>query len=59
MKPSTAPLACAMGVLVLLLVLAIVLIPALDAELRRHEARKAAANDNARVAAPQPERKVG
>lgn len=43
MKPVAAPLACAMGLLVLSIVLAIVLIPILDDELRRATARKAAA----------------
>lgn len=43
MKPVAAPVACAMGVLVLFLVLGIVLIPILDAELRRATARRAAA----------------
>lgn len=49
MTTPAAPLALAMGVLILSIVLALVLIPVLDAELRRAEARRIAgrlANDN-------------
>ncbi|QGY05556.1 hypothetical protein MMSR116_29415 [Methylobacterium mesophilicum SR1.6/6] len=60
--PTTAR-ALVMGVLVLFLVLGILLIPVLEAELRRATAKKivaeAAASDNARKGAPQPERQVG
>lgn len=63
MKPVAAPLAIASAILVLSIALALVLIPMLDAELRRHAARKtaaeAAANDNARKGALTPERQVG
>lgn len=43
MKPVAAPLAIASAILVLSIVLAVLLIPVLDAELRRATARKAAA----------------
>lgn len=43
MKPVAAPLAIASALLILLIVLAMLLIPVLDAELRRTTARKAAA----------------
>ena len=60
--PTTAR-ALVMGVLVLFLVLGILLIPVLEAELRRATAKKiaaeAAANDNARAAVREPERQIG
>lgn len=63
MKPVPVPLAIASAILLLSIVLAIVLIPVLDAELRRHAVRKtaaeAAANDNARKGVVKPERQVG
>lgn len=64
MKPIAAPLAYAMGILVLFLVVGILLIPVLEAELRRTLARKAAAeaaaNDNVRAAAARKaERQIG
>lgn len=43
MKPVAAPLAIASAILVLSIVVALMLIPVLDAELRRATARKAAA----------------
>jgi len=63
MTGRSAPLALAMAVLILSIVLAIGLIPVLDAELRRALARRAAAeasaNDNDRAAARKPERQAG
>lgn len=63
MSPGTARLGIVCAILVLFLVLGLVLIPVLDAELRRATARKialqAAANDNARSGALKPERQVG
>ncbi|MGU3668447.1 hypothetical protein ACLBX9_30060 [Methylobacterium sp. A49B] len=63
MNGPAAARALVMGVLVLFLVLGILLIPVLEEELRRATAKKiaaeAAANDNARRGAPQPERQVG
>ena len=63
MTGRSAPLALAMAVLILSIVLAIGLIPVLDAELRRAAARKAAAetaaNDNERAAAGNDERRIG
>lgn len=58
MTGRSAPLALAMALLILSIVVAIALIPALDAELRRKTARRAA-NDNARAGALKPERQVG
>ena len=63
MTGRSAPLALAMAVLILSIVLAIGLIPILDAELRRATARKAAAkaaaNDNDQAGTHTPERQVG
>ena len=66
MTGRAAPLGIAMAVLVLLIALALVLIPVLDDQLRRAEARKiaaaaeAAANDNLQAAAARKtERQIG
>lgn len=63
MTGRSAPLAVAMALLVLSIAVAIVLIPVLDERLRRHAARKAAAeataNDNARAVASEAGRIVG
>lgn len=63
MTGRSAPLAVAMALLVLSIVLAIGLIPFLEAELRRAMARRAAAeaaaNDNDRAAARKAERRIG
>lgn len=61
MNPCATRLGIVCAILVLFLVLGLVLIPVLDAELRRATARKvaAAANDNARTGALKPERQVG
>ena len=59
MTTPAAPLALAVGLLILSLVLAIALVRALDAELRRTTALRAAANDNRRAPAREPERRIG
>ncbi len=65
MTGRAAPLGIAMAFLVLSIALALVLIPILDDQLRRAEARKvaaaaeAAANDNRRAVARNPERLIG
>lgn len=66
MTGCAAPLGIAMAILVLLIALALVLIPVLDDQLRRAEARKiaaaaeAAANDNLQAAATwKTERQIG
>lgn len=62
MTGRSAPLALAMGLLVLSIAIAIVLIPWLDEQLRKAIARKEAAervaNDNARAEARQAQRSV-
>lgn len=63
MTGRSAPLALAMGLLVLSIAVAIVLIPWLDEQLGKAIARKAAAekaaNDNARAEACEGERRIG